>query len=54
MQLSNGIWRASIPTLATERSTAQAVAIWVIDGAGQPVQATGGWLPGSNDAAQLP
>jgi hypothetical protein len=55
MQLSNGIWRASVPASATDKSVAQAVAIWVVDGGGQPIQATGGWLPASaGDAANLP
>jgi hypothetical protein len=55
MQLRDGVWRASVPTLASDRSAAQAVAIWVVDGAGQPVQATGGWLrSNSDDAAHLP
>jgi hypothetical protein len=44
MQPGNGIWRASIPTSATDKSAAQAVAVWIVDGAGQPIQATGGWL----------
>jgi hypothetical protein len=44
MQMSNGIWRASVPTSAIDKRTAQAIAIWVVDGAGQPIQATGGWL----------
>ncbi len=44
MQMSDGIWRASVPTSAAHRGASHAVAIWVVDAAGQPVQATGGWL----------
>ena len=44
MQMSKGIWRASFATSATDAVESQAIAVWVVDAAGQPVQATGGWL----------
>lgn len=51
MEMADHIWRASVPASAADRNASQAIAVWVVDGAGQPVQATGGWLPnGSRDA----
>jgi len=55
LQMSNGIWRASVPASATDQIESQALAIWVVDEAGRPVQATGGWLPGvGRNSAELP
>ncbi len=55
MQMRDGIWRASVPTSAADRIASHAVAIWVIDATGQPVQATGGWLQSTTgNAANLP
>ena len=55
MQMTDGIWRASVPTSAADKIASQAVAIWVVDVDGQPVQATGGWLQSaSGNAADLP
>lgn len=44
MEMSGRIWRASVPASAADRGSSQAVAIWVVDDTGRPVQATGGWL----------
>jgi hypothetical protein len=54
MRMSDGIWRASVPMSAADRIRSHAVAIWVVDAAGQPVQATGGWLQSANGNAVNP
>ena len=55
MQMSDGIWHASVPTSAADKIASHAVAIWVVDDAGRPVQATGGWLQSAAaNAANVP
>ncbi len=44
MEMTGHIWRASVPASAADRNSSQAIAVWVVDSAGRPVQATGGWL----------
>lgn len=48
LQLTNGIWRASVPVTDADSAASQALAIWVTDSDGKPVQATGGWLRAPN------
>ena len=51
MEMTGHVWRASVPASAADRNASQAIAVWVVDSAGQPVQATGGWLlNGGRDA----
>lgn len=41
----NDVWLARIPLPATDGVSKPALAAWVVDADGQPIQATGGWLP---------
>ncbi|MFK7889086.1 MAG: DUF1223 domain-containing protein, partial [Gammaproteobacteria bacterium] len=45
----NGVWRARLPLPATQDVSKPALAAWVVDANGQPLQATGGWLPEASD-----
>jgi hypothetical protein len=44
LALQDGAWQASVAGADRTSVTYAAVAVWVTDAGGQPIQATGGWL----------
>jgi hypothetical protein len=45
LKRDNDVWLARVPLPATDGVSRPALAAWVVDAQGRPVQATGGWLP---------